>query len=101
MLSRRATEALRLMRDTGEELVAEGLVVWIGEERFSARTRLALLEAMAISDVSHTSDRSFRRYIVNSTGRAILERPELADEIKIALAKGEPFTIRDNRVALI
>lgn len=99
MLSDRCLYALRLMRDNDEEMVADGIHVWIGGERFSWRTAGDLRADMSVTDTSDGA--GLRRFVINSTGRAILERPELADEITVALLSGEPFTIRGDRIELI
>ena len=96
MLTDRCLYALRLMRDTGEEIVQDGLAVYVGEEAFGVRTVTALLRVMAIKDVSDV--KGLRRYVINDAGLGILERPVLADEITAAFIAGRNFTIRDNRV---
>jgi hypothetical protein len=96
VLSKRAMEALRLMRDEDEEIVQDRLAVYVGSERFGPRTVTALLRVMAVKDVSDGA--GMQRYVINDAGLGILERPELADEITVALLGGRPFMIRDNRV---
>lgn len=78
ILSSRALDVLTAMRDHADEddgeLVQEGREVWIGQQRTSPRIVLALLRACAIKDDSDNGRDSFRRYVINETGLAILAR---------------------------
>lgn len=98
MLTSAQTDILRLMVDTEEELVAEGLVVWVGERRSSRGTLKALLRCCAIKDVSDV--KGLQRFAANDAASAILRRPELADEIEAAVMRRLTFTIRADQVVL-
>ena len=60
--------------DFDGELVQEGREVWLGYERSSPQIVYALLRACAIKDVSDSSSDIVRRYVINETGRTLLER---------------------------
>lgn len=80
--------------DDWPEIACEGIECYLGHRRIHARTVRSLLECMAISD---SAEGSFHRYTINDTGRAILRRPALADEVMIALCCGQgAFTIDGN-----
>ena len=70
-LTKRQLEALRLMRDEGEELVYERGECFVGNERFGRRTFFALLRHMAIRHVEGEPG-GFERYDLNETGQALL-----------------------------
>lgn len=91
----RGVAALRHMM-SGEEAVVSGLSAWVDAERFAVSTIYKLLAVTALTDVS--DEGGLCRYAINSTGRAILSRPQLADEIAVALCAGRNFTIRDNQI---
>lgn len=78
-----------------DAIVCDGIECWIGLRRISRRTVDGLLRLIAISPENF--DKS-SVYILNDTGKAILKRPELAAEIRLALHKGRPFTIENERV---
>lgn len=98
-LSKRQMRLLELMRDTGEELVAEGLQVWVGEERFSVGSYKAVLRIAAIKDVSDC--KGLGRFVINDIGEGVLRRPELADEVAYAFIAGKNFTIKNDHVELM
>ena len=81
-LSPRALAILAKMWDDEDsldgELVQEGREVWLGYERSSPQIVYALLRACAIKDVSDSSNDVVRRYVINETGRKLLERVEAA-----------------------
>lgn len=106
MLTRRAFEVLRIMVECAEideefepEITVDGGTVWLGCERIRRSTLDQLLRVAAIKQT--VSGHGCERWVANDTGAAILRRPELADEVFIALHGCEPFTIRDDHVVLI
>lgn len=101
MLTRAQTEILELMLDTGEEMVADGIQVWVGDRRTSHSTLLALLRVLAVQDVSDV--KGISRYVVDRRfAQALLTNPELCDQIANALRANTPFTLNDNnRLELI
>jgi hypothetical protein len=72
-LTERQREALRLMRDTDEEMVWENGQVWVGLERFSRSTVVALIRACAVSLDQFSTVGKVERYSINSTGCKLLE----------------------------
>jgi hypothetical protein len=83
------------------ELVCEGIYCYLGTRRVHRKTVRALLDATAISDVSDSGE-GLQRFAINSTGEAILRRPELAHEVwaHIYGQKGS-FTIKNDRIVLL
>lgn len=103
-LSSAALSTLREMAELEDdengdgELVCEGNVCYIGPRRVARRTADELLRCAAIrTDLS--SDGVYR-YVVNATGKAIVRRPELADEVFAAVLRGRPFDIVDDHIKL-
>lgn len=82
-LGPRALEILDKMWDheneADGELVSEGREVWLGLERTSLPVVYALLRACAIKDVSDSRHDGMRRYVINETGREVLERWRVTD----------------------
>lgn len=81
----------------GAEIVCEGLSCWRGDDRISRSTvkRMLLLTLISASSVPGCTE----VYTVNDAGRAVLRRPELAQELQSALRRGAPFTLgADDRV---
>ena len=77
------------------DLVAEGIQVWCGQRQTTRRVLNQLLWCVAIS-ISWSEGKA-TYYCINDTGRAILRRPELEDEIHRTLLSGNgAFTIRDD-----
>lgn len=100
MLTKTQRTILQDMLDTGEDMVVEGLQVWIGDRRSSRATLKAFLRCCVVKDVSDV--KGLDRYIAkDDIARAVLARPELADEIEMALLRLKSFTIQDNQVVLI
>jgi len=100
-LTKRDLEVLHLLRDGVTEAVLEGGTAWVGyDHKTSPRTIHRLLRYMALSNVSD-DDRGLQRYVINGTGRAYLQRPELADEVLAAVLAGQPFTLQGGQVVLI
>jgi hypothetical protein len=101
----RALEVLKLMIELEElghepDLVREDRAVWLGGERLANRTLDSLIMHVAVAS-SSDEGASVERFEVNSTGRAIARRPELADEVLAAVMGRKPFTIREDRVVYI
>jgi hypothetical protein len=82
--------------ETGEyedaEIVCSGRECWLGLDKVASRTVDRLLGCMAISDIS--DDRRTQRYVINGTGRAIVEDPSVADAVVEALRRGGAFDER-------
>jgi len=75
MLTKRQLEALRLMRDTDQEMVYEHGECMVGYERFGRRTFFALLRACAIrhdSTSASPGSGGMEIYSINETGRGLL-----------------------------
>lgn len=78
------------------EVVREGRQCWLGSERVSGRV---LEEAIRSSAVNNVSDSNvIERYVINEIGQAVLRRPELAEEVMVAILSGRQFTVRDDRI---
>lgn len=97
------TRMLRAMADAeaaGEwenaEVLADGLDVWVGDERYSRATLNAALRRVALRDVSDT--KGAQRFALNSVGHMLLAAPDQEAAILQALSDGVSVTIRDNRV---
>lgn len=86
-----------LASDENCDLVQDGLSVWCGERRSTPRVVLELLRLTAIS-VSWKEGRA-TYYHLNDTGRSLLRRPELEEEIAAAYAnRSGPFSIVNDRL---
>lgn len=85
-----------MMADTGEEIVCEGVQCWIGTRQTSWGLVRGLLRLLALKDVSDT--KGLQRFTINDTGRAILRRPELENEITYHILKGKPFTVVNDHI---
>lgn len=62
------------------EIVADGIQVWVGEERFHWKTVNQALRLTAIRDTSDEGSR-VRRYTINEVGRLLLRAPDQEDAI--------------------
>ncbi len=97
-------DAEREAERTGEweaaELVCEGWQVGLGLERFHRSSVNQLLEYLAIRALPDIGE-TLWRFQISDTGRAILRRPQLEQEIRAALLSGQPFTIKGNRIAAL
>ena len=96
LLSQRAVECLRTMRDARvaedyerAEIVRDGLQCWLGDERVANRTLNALIMACAVSHEAGGID----RFAINDIGIAIAGRPALADEVIARVLLGQPTGI--------
>ena len=93
-----ARRVLQKMADDEKcDLVRDGFSAWCGSTQTTAAVINQLLRCMAIS-VSWKEGRA-TYYQINTTGRSILRRPELEQEV-ISLVFGQKgaFTIRDDRI---
>lgn len=93
--------AMRCLRELAADeecdIIRERGTVFCGDTRIASRTLDELLCATAVSRIN--ASHGIELFVLNSTGRAILRRPELADEITAAILSNQgPFTIRDDRV---
>lgn len=79
------------------EVVADGLQVYLGDDRYSWRTINAGLRLVALSDDTD-EDGGLRRYSINETGRALLANPEAEQQVQRALLEGGAWAVRDNQV---
>lgn len=86
-----------LIEDEDADVAAEGGVVFCGNRQTTARVLYELLRMTAVS-VSWRDGDKFTYYHINDTGRALVRRPELEQEIYDALRGGQAFTLRDDRV---
>lgn len=100
-LRKSAFELLRRMRDEeaaqnweDAEIVRDGRVAYIGCDRVPRRDLDDLLDVMAVSQRSEPG--SMERYAINGTGRGILKRPDLADEVAAAVREGGAFSITED-----
>ena len=72
----------------------------MGMDRLRWSTVEPLLQCCAISDTNEGGG-PVRRWQINSTGRAIVRRPALAAEVRLALMTGKGFTIKDDQVVML
>jgi hypothetical protein len=102
MPSKAMLEMLAAMDGAGDddyeaEVVRERRQCWRGAARVANRI---LEEAVRCSALDSVGDEGgIERYVINGIGRAVLRRPELAEEIMAAALAGRQFTVRDDRVA--
>lgn len=83
----------------GAELVCEGWYCYLGERRVHRRTVNNLLSILAVKDESDSgADGHLKRYIISDIGQSILRRPELEDEVTLALLRSKSFTIKEDRI---
>lgn len=75
------------------EIVCDGIECWLGDVRTSRATVNRLLCLTLVSESSWGGGTDV--FTINDAGRAVLKRPELADELATALASGRPFTVTD------
>lgn len=105
MLTRAALRVLKCLADDEEcDLVADGTVVYCGDSRTNWQVLRQLLEHMAISITYGSNTGGMREkgatyFGINHTGRSILRRPELADEVWLHLMRRKgPFQIINDRI---
>lgn len=100
-LSKRALAALRRMQSEETEgnwedgeIVRDGRAVYLGIDRLPGAVLRELLDAVAVSERSEPG--GMERFGINGVGKAILRRPELADEVAVALLRGGAFTVGED-----
>lgn len=89
-----------LVDDDECDLVREGREVWCGDRQTTHVVLNELLRLTAISVTWGDGDR-LTYFGINETGRSLLRRPVLEDELIIAIMGHMPFSIIDDRVVLI
>lgn len=106
MLSKAALRCLGEMIDAEDddrfddaEIVCDGNSCWLGVRRVRIATVHELLRVLALKDSSAGS--SVQRYLINSSGRAIYEKPELAQKIAAAVLNGTSFTVENGHIITI
>ena len=88
-MTARALEILKIMLDTGEELVYERGAAYVGLERTSRAVVLELQRAMAIRLDQFSKIGNFERYTINETGRELLTPTELTHSSNCASRTGQ------------
>ena len=83
--------------DYEAEVVRERRQCWRGAERVRNRVLDEAIRCSAVDSVGEEG--GIERYVINGIGRAVLRRPELAEEVLAAALAGRRFTVRDDRVA--
>jgi hypothetical protein len=82
------------------DIMCDGGQCWRGDDRTSRDTVNRLLGLLLISECSWGG--GSEHFTLNDSGRAVLRRPELADELKAAVLEGRAFTIdADDRIQLL
>ena len=74
------------------EIVSEGIVCYLGNDRISWKTLNAFIDHVL---VSLEGNGSFRRWTINGTGLLVAKFPAIADKIWLTLRSGKPFTTDD------
>jgi len=95
--------AMRVLRELAEDehrdLVREGIVAYCGPRRTKASVVTELIGCMAIKPAWPQEGPGARYYVINETGRAILRRPELEQELQLAVMGHDgPFQIVNDRI---
>lgn len=93
-----------LAEDESADLLKEGNIVYCGSRQTTCRVVDELLNLLAISILYRDGlETPTTYYGINETGRALLRRPELEQEIQrvIFSKKREPFQIIDDRIVLL
>lgn len=105
MLTKAATRILQRLADDDEiDLVAEGILVFCGNDQTNWKPLRNLLDHMAVSitfggNNGLMNEKGPTYFGINGTGRAILRRPELADEIWLHVhGRKGPFSIIDDKI---
>lgn len=78
------------------EAVADGLEVWVGDQRFHWKTLRQGLSLVTLRDVS--DEKGARRYTINETGQLLLRRPDQEDAVRRMLLAGGAWTIRGDEI---
>ncbi len=105
MLTPAAMRVLKSLADDDEDdLVAEGIVVYCGHRRTNWQVLRQLLDCMAVSITFGGNNGMMREkgatyFGINHTGRSIVQRPALADEVWLhCMRRKGPFQIVNNRI---
>lgn len=78
------------------ELVRDGRQCWLGFKRVPGRI---IEEGLRYCAITLTSNDGAERYAISDIGRAILRRPELAQEVLTALVdRSSSFTVKGDRI---
>ena len=108
MLTAAAMRVLeRLADDDDIDLVAEGIQVYCGNDRTNWNVLKRLLDHMAVSITFGSNSGMMKEkgptyFGINGTGRSILRRPELADEVWLhVMGRKGPFQIIDDHIKLL
>jgi hypothetical protein len=67
--TKRQREILSIMASTGEEMIYEQGIAYVGNHHTSGRTVLALLAVMAIKEAQGSRRDGYERYTLTSLGR--------------------------------
>lgn len=92
--------ALKVLQEMAKnpnlDLTQDGIQVWLGtRRRVSYRTYKFIRDCAAVD----CDDSGGSNYcVINSTGKAIVRRPELADEIINRFYTAKPFTIKGDKI---
>lgn len=78
------------------EVVREGRQCWLGSRRISSRILDEAIICSAVDDISDS--KTVKRYVLSEIGRAVLRRPELAEEVTAAILSRQQFTVHDDRI---
>lgn len=105
MLTKAAIRVLqRLADDEDADLVAEGIHVYIENDRTNWKVLRQLLDCLAVSitfggNNGLMAEKGPTYFGINGTGHAILRRPELADEIWLhVMGRKGSFSIVDDKI---
>lgn len=89
-------DVLEILRDHPDEtILCSGIECYAADRRVHRGTINALLRLCAITKDDWSKE---EYYTINSTGLALLRKPELARDIRIALSTLRAFTIIEDRV---
>lgn len=93
-----------LAEDDQIDLVSEGIEVYCGTRRTNWKVLRQLLDCMAVSitfgsNTGMIKDKGPTYFGINGTGRAIVRRPELADEVWLhIIGRKGPFQVVDDKI---
>lgn len=89
-----------LAADEECDLVQDGIRAYCGQRQTTPRVVMELLRTMAISRSWGEGGATY--YAINETGRALLRRPELEEELQAVLfGRGGSFSIVNDRIVAI
>lgn len=91
-------EAADLLEEA--EIVSEGFVCWLGDDRIHYKTLAALIDHCLVS--LDDSGGIFRRWTINETGHTVCRKPEMADQIWLELhVVRRQFTIENDKIVYL